>query len=146
MTVPGAPSDTRKMAKINLMRQLILALMIYSAATAKEHLRIRRLAAAESVTEALPNASQVTASEESTEAQTEVPSQEETKATEMNKTEIVAKSPVPAENVETRNSAFDLPANSDQSSSLGSEEDSIYYDNAPVECQPELVGFEIVTG
>ncbi|KAH8247892.1 hypothetical protein KR038_011375 [Drosophila bunnanda] len=136
------------MAKINLMRQLILALMIYSAATAKEHLRIRRLAAAESATEALPNASQVIASEDGSDAQTEAPSLEETKVAEINnKTETVAKSPVPAENVETRNSAYDLPANSDQSSSAqGSDEDSIYYDNAPVECQPELVGFEIVTG
>jgi len=125
------------MAKINLIRHLILALMLYSVATAKEHLRIRRQAA-ESVTAALPNASKIIASEE-IEAQTENPSLKEN-PTEINKTEK------PIETVETRNSAFDLPAASDSSSSLGSEEDSNYYDNAPIDCNPDLVGFEIVTG
>lgn len=137
MFLTGPVIDTLNMAKINLLRHLFLALMLYSAATAKEHLRIRRQAA-ESVTAAAPNASKVMASEEIKD-KTEWPGAKET-STEINRTER------PVENVETRNSGFDLPAASDLSSSLGSEEDSIYYDNAPVDCNPELVGFEIVTG
>ncbi|KAH8383185.1 hypothetical protein KR009_007188 [Drosophila setifemur] len=123
--------------RISLMRQLILALMLYSAATAKEHFRVRRLAA-ESVPAALPNASKLVFPEE-VESQTEIPG-----VTEINSVEIESATVEPANDVETRNSAFNLPDRSDLSAALSSDE--IYYDNAPLECNPELVGFEIVTG
>lgn len=127
--------------RIRLLRQLVLALMLYSAAAAKEHLRVRRLAA-ESVTAApLPNASKIIATEQ-IEGQTELPgSAKATPVTEINQIESESATVVPANQAETRNSAYDLAA-----SSSGSDEDGIYYDNAPVDCDPELVGFEIVTG
>ncbi|EDV43821.1 uncharacterized protein Dana_GF18669 [Drosophila ananassae] len=137
---------TKTPHRIRLLRQLVLALMLYSAAAAKEHLRVRRLAA-ESVTAApLPNASKIMATEQ-IEGQTELPgSAKATPITEINQIESESATVVPANQAETRNSAYDLPASSDLSGSSGSDEDGIYYDNAPVDCDPELVGFEIVTG
>ncbi|XP_046865368.1 uncharacterized protein LOC6647167 [Drosophila willistoni] len=143
----------------NLWRHLVLALVLYSIATAAqghEHPRVRRVAA---------NATSATVAPNSEEQQTETPlatdatpleettllPQQEAQTQPETKTKVGATDIDPVVTVENRNSAFDLSAASEIESkegnvSSGSEEEGIYYDNAPIDCSPEMVGFEIVTG